>query len=226
MIDCEFEGNASSTVSITNSIIYDNNDWPYSLTEGATAIYSNIEGSGGVPGEGNISETPFFLGSGEHPYQLLGDSPCIDAGTPDTTGLNLPWLDLMGNYRMWDGDFDGDTIVDMGAYEFGSIGVGIEEDQAPKAIGAIFKVQCFPNPFSSSTSITFDLPELADVSIQIFNSTGKNVSSSFGGALPENQVLPAGKHIIQWNTAHLREGIYFCRLQAGSKVVVKKMIKN
>jgi hypothetical protein len=76
--------------------------------------------------EGNINEDPFFKEVGAYPFELGDGSPCIDSGNPDTSGMNLPVSDLIGNYRIWDGDNDGDAIVDMGAYEFGSVGVGVE----------------------------------------------------------------------------------------------------
>jgi len=79
--------------------------------------------------EGNIEAYPLFAGMGDHPYALTASSPCIDTGTPDTTGLNLPFKDLLGNYRIWDGDGDGVAIIDMGAYEFGAIPVGTEKTE-------------------------------------------------------------------------------------------------
>jgi CubicO group peptidase (beta-lactamase class C family) len=96
--------------------------------------------------------------------------------------------------------------------------------QVPQSFA--FNVHITPNPVSKNCMLEFELSEPSPVSIQIFNSIGKNVSSCFGEALPENQVLPTGKHTIQWNTAQLREGIYFCRLQIWNEVLVKKIIKN
>ncbi len=96
------------------------------------ASYNNIEGGenavyndyGGMNyvfwEEGNIDEDPLFLLSGDDPYQLTELSPCIDAGTPDTTGLYLPPWDFLYNQRVWDGDGDGIAIIDMGCYEYGS----------------------------------------------------------------------------------------------------------
>ncbi|MHC4344985.1 MAG: right-handed parallel beta-helix repeat-containing protein [Planctomycetota bacterium] len=62
-------------------------------------------------------------------YHLLAGSPCIDTGDnnsvpPDTSDLDgdsnttepIPW-DLDGNPRFVDGDSDGNSVVDMGAYE-------------------------------------------------------------------------------------------------------------
>ena len=63
-------------------------------------------------------------------YDLLADSPCIDEGNNSSlptdvydldgdgnTTEQLPW-DLDGNPRIVDGDNDGNSVVDMGAYEF------------------------------------------------------------------------------------------------------------
>nr|NQU92271.1 T9SS type A sorting domain-containing protein [Bacteroidota bacterium] len=114
----------------------------------------------------------------------------------------------------------GDSSIILHTENGGTVGVG-PSDQKSK-----FNVQCFPNPFSSFISVTFNLPEAAEVFIQIFNSTGKNVGTHHEGSLPENQVLPAGKHSIHLNTEHLPRGIYFCRLQVGSELIATKMIKN
>ena len=40
--------------------------------------------------EGNIDEDPLFGGTGEDPYSLLEDSPCIDAGDPYDAYSNEP----------------------------------------------------------------------------------------------------------------------------------------
>jgi len=109
--------------TVVNGIVW--NNLPYDIYGGANISYSNIQG--GWQGEGNINEDPQFVGSGDHPYALSDGSPCIDAGIPDTNGLNLPPWDIIGNVRVWDGDGDGVAIVDMGAYEYGSVPVGIEE---------------------------------------------------------------------------------------------------
>jgi len=78
--------------------------------------YSNIEG-----GIYNINTTspstiltsdPNFLDPNNGNYQLGPDSPCIDMGTPDTTGLSLPEYDLAGNPRL------SNERIDIGAFEY------------------------------------------------------------------------------------------------------------
>ncbi|MEZ5198085.1 MAG: choice-of-anchor Q domain-containing protein [Bacteroidales bacterium] len=77
--------------------------------------YSGKRGSG----LGNINQSPEFIGGDD--YGLQSDSPCINSGNPDTTGLYLPYFDLAENPRL-----SMDTI-DMGAYEyFGGIELNLK----------------------------------------------------------------------------------------------------
>jgi hypothetical protein len=63
---------------------------------------------------GNIDRDPRFVGGGN--YHLNSDSPCIDTGT--NSAPHLPPNDLDRNLRVQDGNSDGTSTVDMGAYEF------------------------------------------------------------------------------------------------------------
>jgi len=99
-----------------NSIVWDNSPDEFYIYSGTiTAEYCDIQGS--WPGTGNIDADPQFEISS---YGLQNGSPCINAGNPDTTGLNLPLVDLAGDPRI-----SNDTI-DMGAYEYQFPMTGIE----------------------------------------------------------------------------------------------------
>jgi hypothetical protein len=69
---------------------------------------------------GNIIVDPLLIDPLNGDYHLSELSPCIDTGTEDTIGLSLPAYDLDFLYRIWDGDNNGVSIIDMGCYEFGS----------------------------------------------------------------------------------------------------------
>ena len=135
-----------SNVQMTNCILWDGGDEIWN-NDGSNIIitYSDVKGgwpgddNGGWAGEGNIDSDPCFVEPGywdmndvwvEGDYHLLPDSPCIDAGDnmavpPDTTDLDgdgnttepIPF-DLDGNPRIVDGNDDGNSVVDMGAYEY------------------------------------------------------------------------------------------------------------
>jgi hypothetical protein len=63
---------------------------------------------------GNISETPDFIDS-EYNFQLNKKSSCINAGIPDTTGLEIFSTDLLGNNRIQY------NRIDIGCYELDSL---------------------------------------------------------------------------------------------------------
>jgi len=102
----------NSNPTLCNSILWNNNIYIYGHppTGSVTTSYSNIQG--GWAGTGNIDSDPLFIDANNGNYHLSSGSPCINAGTPDTTGLNLPDYDLDGNPRIVNG------IIDMGTYEY------------------------------------------------------------------------------------------------------------
>lgn len=66
---------------------------------------------------GNIFLDPVFTDPGNGDYTLACYSPCVETGTPDTTGLNLPSHDLLNNIRIMDGNGDGNPVIDIGYFE-------------------------------------------------------------------------------------------------------------
>jgi hypothetical protein len=76
-------------------------------------VWSNeLDYDGINPGEGSISADPLFVGGEPFSFELTDDSPCIDAGDPDSP------LDPDG------------TIADMGAYYFSQLTTGFGLDIA------------------------------------------------------------------------------------------------
>jgi hypothetical protein len=209
------EGDDSSNATVVNSISWYNN-YDMNHLDHSTVSYSNVGGN--QAGTGNINEDPLFEGAGDHPCQITSGSPCIDAGTPDTTGLNLPLTDLIGNFRIWDGDGDGVERIDMGAYEFDApVFVGIRQ---PKIAKPVSRMLIFPNPFKDHLTIEFHLQTPGMVSAALYNHLGQKQAVLF-----EKQ-LPAGAHVIPCNAGNQRPGIYLLRLQAGEEVVVQKVIRQ
>jgi hypothetical protein len=66
-----------------------------------------------LPGTGEISIDPGFVDPASGDYRLSAGSPSIDAGTND----DAPTTDIDGNVRPVDGNGDGTSVVDMGAFE-------------------------------------------------------------------------------------------------------------
>lgn len=154
--------------------------------------------------EGNINEDPLFLGIGEHPYSLFTDSPCINAGIPDTSGLNLPEYDLAGNSRIFGGR------IDMGAYEWQGTPVGDEE-----LVVMNWNLFNYPNPFNPETNIQFDIKE---------NETGTLTLFNIKGQILESHQFESGKHNYLWNASNQASGIYFYKLQTQTIIETRKML--
>jgi len=70
--------------------------------------------------------------------------------------------------------------------------------------------QNYPNPFNPVTTIRFQTPRQAVVTIAIFNTLGRHVKTL------KNENLPAGSHAVSWDGSDFAGGVYFCRMQAGN----------
>jgi hypothetical protein len=69
-------------------------------------------------GPNDIHENPLFINSAVYNFHLSEGSGCIDAGDNDAVGV--PSVDFDGNNRPVDGNDDMISVVDMGAFEFGT----------------------------------------------------------------------------------------------------------
>jgi photosystem II stability/assembly factor-like uncharacterized protein len=87
--------------------------------------------------------------------------------------------------------------------------------------------QNYPNPFNPETDIRYELPYNGNVTLAVFDLTGRRV------ALLESGPKAAGRHLVRWNGRdgtgnRVSSGIYFYRLEAASPngtatVLTKKM---
>ncbi len=79
-------------------------------------------------------------------------------------------------------------------------------------------LQNYPNPFKSTTIITWQQPKAAHVIVKVYDFTGREVKTLVDGKL-EN-----GEHLVTFNPGNLQTGVYICRLQAENTVAAHKMI--
>ena len=76
----------------------------------------------------------------------------------------------------------------------------------------------YPNPFSATTTIQFQNPSNAPVTLEVFDQTGKKVTTL------ANDVLPSGTHHFEFDGSLLPGGIYFYQLKVGKYSTTQKMI--
>lgn len=78
--------------------------------------------------------------------------------------------------------------------------------------------QNYPNPFNPSTNIVFDIIQSENVTLNIYDVLGREVSTLV------DERLAAGSYRYEFNAKNLPSGIYIYTIQAGSKVASRKMI--
>lgn len=83
---------------------------------------------------------------------------------------------------------------------------------------SIIQLQNYPNPFHSKTVISYQLPELSEVELNIYDLFGRKLAT----LLKEWQ--PPGNYEQNWNADNMEPGVYFCELKINQRRTVIKMI--
>ncbi|MCW8994718.1 MAG: T9SS type A sorting domain-containing protein, partial [Psychromonas sp.] len=78
--------------------------------------------------------------------------------------------------------------------------------------------QNYPNPFNPITTIKYDLPNVSDVSLIIYDILGRKVKELV------NTKQQAGRYEIKLNASNLASGVYIYQLIAEKYISAKKMI--
>lgn len=111
------------------------------------------------------------------------------------------------NYRLKQIDFNGNFEYFNLSNEV-NIGLPLKYDLS----------QNYPNPFNPSTVINYDLPFDGNVSLKIFDMSGKELLTLV------NEVKTAGYYSVKFNAANLSSGVYFYSISAGNFTSTKKMM--
>jgi len=223
LINCTFSSNSAvagdggaidlayAAGYFVNTIIYDNpgmysNDLFLDMSGSAEVYYCDVQLPPGATGANNFYEDPQFTDPGSQDFSLLPTSICIDTG--------IAFFVL-----------DGDTLVDMdpeeyfgpapdvGAFEFND-GSGVTNNQETGQT-VIRLSQNSPNPFNTSTSISYDLYENSYVSVIVYDLYGRVIKTLVKGE------ETAGSRSVVWNGRSSDElevpaGTYIIRLHAGT----------
>jgi hypothetical protein len=76
----------------------------------------------------------------------------------------------------------------------------------------------YPNPFHSTTTITYNLKKASEVTIEVFNSLGKKIETII------SKRQDSGTHWIELNANGYASGVYFYRITVNSYSKVGKML--
>ena len=142
----------------------------------------------------------------------------VQVTSPDNREeVNVYYVDLNG--------YQGETLIlnlSGGKDDLGFMGVrnngdvflsqvvtGVEEEGTPEIPTEFTLHGNYPNPFNPSTRIQFDLPESAEVSVQVVDMLGRQVM-----ALPARQVEAGANRTLELSATNLASGTYLYRIIA------------
>ena len=149
---------------------------------------------------------------------------------------NIPANAPSGNYTydayigiypgtVWDEDhFDfSKSVTSDGSVSFNDWSNWGEEfeslDESEKILNSSFSIlNCYPNPFNPTTTISFEIGEAGFVSLSVFDITGREVTKLADG------FKSAGAHYVTFDAAYLTSGIYFAKLQTRDYTETQKML--
>ena len=76
-----------------------------------------------------------------------------------------------------------------------------------------------PQPIRGAARFSFDLPEPARVTIDVFDVAGRHFSTALDAS------MSAGPHEVPWAAAGLASGVYFARLRAGARTEALRIVR-
>ncbi|UCE66250.1 MAG: T9SS type A sorting domain-containing protein [Candidatus Zixiibacteriota bacterium] len=190
-----------------------------SIESGTPVInYCNIQDTL-WPGIGNISVDPLFRNPDSCDFHLMAtycgdqyDSPCIDAGHPDSVDNILDCQFGLGGPRSDMGAYGGNN----GDWPTGIWDDFISENKNPPQ--DFFIEQNYPNPFNASTTIRFFLIKSANVNLAVYDLLGRKIRTLLDGR------LQAGLYSLIWDAENYSSGTYFYTIRSASSFETKKMI--
>ena len=158
--------------------------------------------------ENCLNEDPRFADPDIENYRLSFDSPCINAGSPETPAILLNGLDLDGNQRV------SDNGIDIGAYEYDLIGVQetIQNEQLIRIVG---------NPVMASSYAEIECESVCILSAKVYSVDGKLlVDKNLGDAQIGLNHIEIGD-LFQ----NLTSGTYLLVIKTPEKTFVAKIVK-
>lgn len=158
--------------------------------------------------ENCMDEDPLFVDPDNDIYRLNSDSPCIDAGAPETPTVILNGFDLDSHPRV-----SGDCI-DMGAYEYGL--TGIEESAQHQQF-----IHIIGNPVTASSYAEIECENVGELSVKVYAVDGRlMVNKQLGNAQVGTNRIEVGA-LFQ----SLSSGSYLLVIQVSGETTVAKVVK-
>jgi hypothetical protein len=161
------------------------------------------------------------------PYAMLVDSsnPAAPAAVNDSaTDFSLAGIGTFSGGKMKFTILNGlcmpvDETINI-AFEFSKDYLSTEGEGVPVQFALH---ENYPNPFNPTTTLRFDLPEVSNLTLTIYNMLGQKVRTF------NYQNTSAGYHSVKWNATNdygdpVGAGVYLYQLQTKDFVKTRKMV--
>ena len=189
----------------------ENNVWSPMIESFSPAIVWNVEGtpnsSGLTVGFSNLT-TP--LEPGTHDLFRVNCAVSSDAQLNDEIAVYtniIILLDIWGNNGVPFVNGEGIVLID-----------GVLGNDNSKQIPTEFSLnQIYPNPFNPIAKIHFSVKMFGEVTVRIFDLTGRLVETLI------NENMEPGYHQVQWKPANIPSGLYFVELRSDSFREIQKI---
>jgi hypothetical protein len=174
----------------------------------------------------------YIIGGYNERERALDQMECMDPVTSTSVfgpPLNYPRTEEMAvvynqQIYVFGGKDSNDAYVSwIEKIDLSTLATKVDTDAEIHTLQKHYLYENYPNPFNSTTLISFDLSEDSYVTLDIFSITGQHMLSLAEG------IYPAGKNRLYWNGlnkdhAVVASGVYIYQLRTADYVQARKMM--
>lgn len=140
-------------------------------------------------------------------------NPILVPGGPGTWDASMSCASVMldgDSLRLWYGGYGPAGSGWYNAWQIGYAVAPIDttvlsvngDEKGPDRFSSI---ENYPNPFNTSTVVTFDVPRRASVRIKVYDVLGREITTL------ANDVFSPGRHAVRFDAEGQASGTYYCR---------------
>ena len=221
VVKAQWERESCVNLTLYNrDVVYDQN---FSVAN-RLFVFPNVDDSLYTPGDASFAEpiinaNKFVIRSGVHCVMTAGDIISLEDGFEAEMGSEFEAVttgDPCPQFRVADQDSEGEnTGGDATKRELKSTQTNavLSKNNLP------FSFNLYPVPAKSEEHFSFSIPEKSEVSINITNLFGENISIPLSKEMKE-----AGTYETVFDTNMLAPGVYFCNFISGYYTQTRRII--
>ncbi|MDD4309243.1 MAG: FlgD immunoglobulin-like domain containing protein [Candidatus Cloacimonetes bacterium] len=133
-------------------------------------------------------------------------------------------VDQIPAFRVWNntsGAYENKPLVLNRKNYYYKVKLAKGEGETP--VASLATMEIYPNPFNPSTTIRFNLPEVTEIKLEVYNLKGQLVRTLAKG------IADSGRQSVSWDgtdnqNKRVASGLYYSKLSYQNKTFVKKMV--